>query len=614
MKSKYEKKKVGLLKATRVLVPEFIKPAPWLFLLSCMVFFVQGVVEALQVYVMEDLFAGVNELFEGGATMLHIIISALIYALSMIVIQLVGQLANWADTKLNNTSYNARKAKMQQKMSSLEPILFEDTDILDDIEKAKNGLETVQQYVTVLKSVFLNILPYLAIVSYYLIVREPLLMLLLVVIFLPTMFQQYMIKKLYGDKEQKSAPIRRKQSHYNECITSQMYYKETRMLGAYKFFVNGYRMLLKKIIKIDIETGTKTELLYSLTSFISMLGRVGVLYLLFVFLMDGRINVAEFSAIYLSVGNIEGRLHNLFYNSFSNVSQQLPLMENYIRFLELPEYQGVDVELPAKCDIVVDNIKFQYPNQEGNALDGVSFDVKYGQTVAIVGENGSGKSTLTKLLIGYYKPDEGTVKFNGVATSDMTFASVAKHVSAVYQRYPHYALSLRENLLLGQTDKVPDEEKMRNACGMSGFAPEDPWLPKGFDTMLSREFDDGVGLSGGQVQRIAIARAFYRESSIIVLDEPTAAIDPIEEAKIYHRFAELSKDKTSFIVTHRLASVKIADKIVMMKNGKAVEVGTHEELMALNGEYRKMYDSQRQWYETEGEAKPAAENMEAEMA
>ena len=98
------------------------------------------------------------------------------------------------------------------------------------------------------------------------------------------------------------------------------------------------------------------------------------------------------------------------------------------------------------------------------------------------------------------------------------------------------------------------------------------------------------------------------------MDEPTAAIDPIEEAKIYHRFAELSKDKTSFIVTHRLASVKIADKIVMMKNGKAVEVGTHEDLMALNGEYRKMYDSQRQWYETEGEAKPAAENMEAEMA
>jgi len=245
----------------------------------------------------------------------------------------------------------------------------------------------------------------------------------------------------------------------------------------------------------------------------------------------------------------------------------------------------------------------------GEADYGVSFDIKPKETVAIVGENGSGKSTLIKLITGYYKPSEGEVKLNGNDTRDTSFPSVAKRLSAVFQRYPHYAMTLRENLAIGDISKEPTDEALRKACAMSGFSPEEKWLPNGFDTMLSREFDDGVGLSGGQIQRIAIARAFYRNSSIIILDEPTAAIDPIEEARIYGRFAELSKDRTSFIVTHRLASVKIADRIIMMKEGKAVEMGTHDELMALDGEYKRMYDSQRQWYESN---ENASTDIEAE--
>ena len=221
--------------------------------------------------------------------------------------------------------------------------------------------------------------------------------------------------------------------------------------------------------------------------------------------------------------------------------------------------------------------------------------------MAIVGENGSGKSTLIKLITGYYVPCEGEVAYNGVPTSKMAFSSVAKHLSAVYQRYPSYATTLRENLILGDTEKDVTYEELTKACAMAGFTPCEEWLPSGLDTMLSREFDDGVGLSGGQNQRISIARSFYRDSDITVLDEPTAAIDPIEEARIYGRFAELSRGRTSFIVTHRLASVKVADRIIMMKNGKAIETGTHEELMELNGEYRRMFDSQRQWYEDDGE-------------
>lgn len=317
--------------------------------------------------------------------------------------------------------------------------------------------------------------------------------------------------------------------------------------------------------------------------------------------MKGKISVGEFAAIYSSVYQLENALEQLFYNVFSEMSKNLSYVENYVRFIGFPEDERPSVALKEKFDIELENVKFAYPNQTNNALDGVSFSVKNNETIAIVGENGSGKSTLIKLITGYYKPTDGNVKLDGVDTNDISFSTVAKRLSAVFQSYPNYALTLRECLKIGNIEKEDDEAAMIKACEMAGFSPNEEWLPKGLDTLLSREFDDGVGLSGGQVQRIAIARAFYRDSSIVVLDEPTAAIDPIEEAKIYRRFAELSKDKTSFIVTHRLASVKIADRIIMMKDGKAIEIGTHEELMKLNGEYRKMYDSQKQWYENNDE-------------
>ena len=610
-KQKSTKEKVGLFKCIRVTVPFIIKSAPWLFVISCLVLLCQAFLESLQIYVLEDMFNGITELANGNTTVIAVMLAILLWAgLYMASVGLL-YVTNYVDEKFGYTSANAQLIQCCEKMARLEPIIFEHTDKLDDIEKATNGRDRSRDLLNIIKSLVLFTLPYLVIVSIYLIKREPLLVVAMVLIFAPTMVQQWAVKKLYTEKEDKQAPLRRKQGYYAECITDPKYYKETRLLGGYRFFIKNFRDLLTALIKLDLKTGIKKELLFFCTTFISLTGRLVVYYMLFRFLMNGRISVGEFAAVFSSLGVLEGQLHNLFYNTFSSVSEGLPYIENYVRFLNFPEMSGKEVDLGENIEISLKDVKFAYPNQTGNALDGVSFDVKPKETVAIVGENGSGKSTLIKLITGYYKPSEGEVKLNGNDTRDTSFPSVAKRLSAVFQRYPHYAMTLRENLAIGDISKEPTDEALRKACAMSGFSPEEKWLPNGFDTMLSREFDDGVGLSGGQIQRIAIARAFYRDSSIIILDEPTAAIDPIEEARIYGRFAELSKDKTSFIVTHRLASVKIADRIIMMKNGKAVEIGTHDELMALDGEYKKMYDSQRQWYESNDDEK-APTQLEAE--
>jgi len=227
--------------------------------------------------------------------------------------------------------------------------------------------------------------------------------------------------------------------------------------------------------------------------------------------------------------------------------------------------------------------------------------VKAGETIAIVGENGAGKTTLVKLMTGIYLPAEGDVKIGGIDTSKISPQFLYSGISGVFQKYQRYKITLEENITISSMEYKENEKlkvDLERAISKSDLIIDEEKFPKGYETMLSREFD-GVDLSGGQWQRIAIARGFYRGHNMIVLDEPTAAIDPVEETKIYRKFAEMSKGKTSIIVTHRLGSAKIANRIIVMDNGKISEIGTHEELMEKKGKYAQMYEAQSKWYAEE---------------
>jgi ATP-binding cassette subfamily B protein len=222
-------------------------------------------------------------------------------------------------------------------------------------------------------------------------------------------------------------------------------------------------------------------------------------------------------------------------------------------------------------------------------------EIKDGETIAVVGENGSGKSTLVKLLIGLYEPSCGNVMYGDTDINEINTKSINVNTSGVFQNYIKYQMELFDNIIISDYRKNPSTEYLDSICNMVGINPYTSKFPKTYNTMLSREFD-GVDLSGGQWQRIAIARAYYRGHNLIILDEPTSAIDPIEEANIYNQFMNISRGKTSIIVTHRLGSVRLADKIVVLSNSQIAEIGTHEELMGINGIYHKMVKAQSHWY------------------
>lgn len=249
--------------------------------------------------------------------------------------------------------------------------------------------------------------------------------------------------------------------------------------------------------------------------------------------------------------------------------------------------------IPANADIVFDNVSFTYPGTEREILYNLSFKIKSGESAAIVGVNGAGKSTIIKLLCGLYKPDRGHIYVGGKDITTLSQDDVRQAVSVVFQDYGCYQMTLRENIAFGDLTLIHDDEKLIEALKRAGA---DEVLEKGLDMHLGRLYKDGFDISRGQWQRIAVARAFLSKSNFVILDEPTASLDPIAESRMYEAFLDILKERGTIIISHRLASAKMADKIIVIEGGEAVSIGNHAELMKEGGIYAVMFEEQSSWY------------------
>jgi ATP-binding cassette, subfamily B, bacterial len=246
---------------------------------------------------------------------------------------------------------------------------------------------------------------------------------------------------------------------------------------------------------------------------------------------------------------------------------------------------------PVQQGIEVRDISFQYADTPRWALEGVSLKIQPGETIALVGENGCGKTTLVKLLCRLYDPTQGSILIDGIDICDFAIADLRQEISVIFQDYAKYFLSARDNIWLGNIQSSTDQD-VEQAARRSGAHDVIERLPKGYDTMLGKLFENGEELSIGQWQKVALARAFLRNSQLIVLDEPTSAMDPMAEYEVFQRFRELTRDQMAVLISHRLSTVKMADRIYLMANGRIAEAGTHEELVQLNGSYAKLFESQ----------------------
>ncbi|MDR1664349.1 MAG: ATP-binding cassette domain-containing protein [Clostridiales bacterium] len=318
-------------------------------------------------------------------------------------------------------------------------------------------------------------------------------------------------------------------------------------------------------------------------------------YMLFTATLSGEISAGTFAAVYSALGTVFSIMENIVTTHLGNMNKDMGKAANFIRVMDMPERTGAGGSVDLSKGIAVENIRFTYPGGERPSIEDVSLTIADGETIAIVGENGAGKSTLVRLLIGVYRPQTGRVTVGGLDTAKIAPGCVFKHTSAVFQKYQRYKMTLKENIAISDAESAVDETKMDASLKDIGAELETGW-----DTMLSPEFG-GIDLSGGQWQHIAIARGLYRTHGFIILDEPTSSIDPVEETRIYQQFKQISVGKCAVIVTHRLGSAKLANRIIVMDKGKIVAAGTHDDLLLQSEKYFKMWEAQAKWYKNETE-------------
>lgn len=575
------------------------RAAPFLFITAVSLTIVEGVSYGMLTMFQQRFFDQATLLSASGSKIAAVFLPLAAYILVLVCYYIVHGLGDFVPFVWMEKTQGKLSGILHRKLSRIAPIAFEDTNKLDDINKAENGKNNAVKFVFSFMIIFSFHIPYFIFMSFYLFTLKPILALSIVFVFLPTLASQVLRAAVFSKMEDKAAPVRREYEYYEQCLVGRECYKETRLLGSAEYFKKRYLKSLKHLNKISFRAAVKSDLAELSMNLLAAAGYLGILYLLFDSLMKRDISIGAFAAVFTSIGSLFAIMEDAVCTIFGNISRDWGTIQNYLNFLRMQERGGVERALPKELEITLKDVTFAYPQSERNAVEHVSLTIGKRETIAIVGENGSGKTTLVRLITGLYQPDTGKVLYGDADCKNLSMCCLYERTSAVFQKYQKYQLTLKENLVLSDVKQDMDEERLDGICKASGVDVKNQILyPAGYGTMLSREFD-GVDLSGGQWQRVAIARGLFREHSIIVLDEPTAAIDPMEETRLYRQFAEISKDKTAIIVTHRLGSVKFANRIAVMKEGRLCEIGTHEELLSKHGEYARMYYSQQKWYEEE---------------
>lgn len=394
-------------------------------------------------------------------------------------------------------------------------------------------------------------------------------------------------------------PLTREINYYSYLLRERYAAKEIRLFNLANYFLKKWstKYLENSVLSIRlirkqkfIELGIDTLLAFFYC---------GVSLTMIWLAKNGRLSIGEFVAIAQAIQSFQSsvkRVYSVIGLQFENLLHIKEFIQYFKNDLLKVTNGTLDFPNTNEQSISFKNVSFSYPENSRLILKNISLDIASGEKIAIVGHNGSGKSTLALCLSGLLPITNGSISIGGVNIDNIKINELNKKISVIFQDFVRYSLSVKENILFGDIE-LTDNNRLVEVAKISGVDKFVNRFQEKYDTYLGKTLKDGEDLSGGEWQKIAIARAMLRDSPIIILDEPTAALDPIAEMDIFESFNNITKGKTVIYISHRMASAKFADRIIVMKNGEIVETGTHQELINLNGEYQKMYTSQAKWYQ-----------------
>lgn len=406
-------------------------------------------------------------------------------------------------------------------------------------------------------------------------------------------------RKLYR-KQREWTSQERRADYFNWMLTTASYAKEIRLFDLGSLFQRRFRDLRSSIRREKITLATRTfiaEWAIQASATLAVFGACGFIAYQTLW---GVITLGSLVMYYQAFQRGQGALQEML-SSLATLYENSLFLSHLYEFLDLKRTVAEPLHpqvfpVPLQIGIQFDQVQFRYPNSTRPLIEDISLTIRAGETVALVGENGAGKTTLIKLLCRLYDPTSGRITVDGFDLNQFKTTDLRQEISVVFQDYVHYNLTAAENIGFGNVNQLSDRNEVRIAAKRAGVDKAIASLPYGYDTTLGREFEEGEELSIGEWQKVALARAFLRQSQIIVLDEPTSALDAKAEHQVFEQFRKLTQGRTAILISHRLSSIKLADRIYVLKDGRIVESGTHNELVQLNGHYARMFEIQAQYY------------------
>lgn len=563
---------------------------------------VSGLITPLSVWVNGGIFDLGLQVASGDREFLSYVPYLLLFIALALFSVLVGDILtdNYIRPRCRLILRTAYKGKMLQKLKKLSYEHLENASSMEIIDKVYNKMENevLALFPTTVQRGISAGLASIGTLYLFAAVKWWLLPVILIPFALETWFTQKSNNTVYNEME-KYWKRERSYTILGDMLRSRDFVRENTLFGISNYLIGIYRRRMNSRNR-EYEYYFFKHLRQQFTKQnITKLTQLATAFLLLLFYIKEEIQIG--ALISLSMALFTGLFSK---NGLGGLVEIFRVSGKHIRaFVFYDAYFGLSEEeygeedtMPENFEIEFDNVSFAYPGTDKKILNGISFKVSHGEKVSIVGENGEGKSTVIKLLMGLFRPDSGEIRIGGKPLSSYSYSVRSRLFGAVFQDFVKYGITLEENVGVGNVEKLGDSSAVAQAmrkAGVDAFLKE---LPEGADTLLGREFEGSVDLSGGQWQRIAIARAFMGEKPILILDEPTSQLDPMAESRIYSEFAEMAEGRTAVFITHRLASTMITDRILVIADGRVIQSGSHEELMQQGGMYADMFQVQKKWY------------------
>ncbi|MGM0943411.1 MAG: ABC transporter ATP-binding protein [Bacillota bacterium] len=557
----------------------------------------------LSVWITENIVTYVIEASNSGAFNRNLIFLILANLSALVISNTSTTIMRYLNIKMElKLNYYFLK-KVSQKSSSSPLIYFENPEFFHHYERIQGDLG--RKFLSPIENIFSIISSIISIIalSIYLFKVHVLVVILSLIAGIPT----FLLNAKYGNLKfyllKNQTPLARMARYISALLNDRHAIKEIRIFNSQKYLLDKWSKAFKRNNKEFLDLNKKKEIKTVLLNVIIQIVNAFNIIIMITLMIQKKINVGTFVAAFSTIPKTSSEIENLSVR-VAQIHSETLYISDLFSFLEYKdqrfdistELKSGEFPLPLEEGIYFDNISFSYPNSGREALQNLSFKIEAGKKTAIVGENGSGKTTLVKCLMGVYPIEKGCIYFDDVNIDNLSKESLYNNITVIFQDFIKYNFSLKENITIGNINEINNFGRLIESASLSGVEEFAPHLEKKYDTILGKVLMEGEDLSIGQWQKIALARALFKGGEIYIFDEPTAALDPKSEIKLFEKFDTLSKNKTSLFISHRMASARMADKIIVMEKGRIVEEGSHSELMNLKGKYCEMYDAQSKWY------------------